>query len=289
MSSVDRAGLADFLRRRRERIRPAAVGLAPGPRRRTPGLRREEVAQLTGMSVDYYVRLEQARSTQPSPQMLRALARTLRLSDDERDHLFVLAGHDAPPRHGAGGHVRPGVLHVLDRLVDSAAFVVSDTEVVLAQNRMAVLLLGDGMAHRGLAASGVWRWFTDPSTRARFPAADHAQHGRVRVAELRRTWARRRTDADVAALVDGLLARSAEFRAFWAEHDVAARHPDRKRILHPVVGPVDVHCEVLLQPAGDQSLVLLTAEPGSEDQHKLDLLGVVGTVDSADGHAQPRS
>jgi transcriptional regulator with XRE-family HTH domain len=276
MSRVDRPALADFLRRRRERIAPADVGLAPGARRRTPGLRREEVAQLTGMSVDYYVRLEQSRGPQPSPQMLRALARTLRLGDDERDHLFVLAGHDAPARHGAGGHVRPGVLHVLDRLVDSAAFVVSDTEVVLAQNRMAVLLLGDAMTRTGLAASGVWRWFTDPAARARFPEADHAQHGRVRVADLRRTWARRAADPDVTALVDGLTARSAEFRALWAEHDVAARHPERKRILHPAVGTVDVHCEVLLQPAGDQSLVLLTAEPGSTDQERLDLLRVVG-------------
>ncbi|HXV92689.1 MAG TPA: helix-turn-helix transcriptional regulator, partial [Pseudonocardia sp.] len=114
---MDRDGLADFLRRRRTRLSPADLGLAPGPRRRTPGLRREEVAAVTGMSVDYYVCLEQARSPQPSPQMLRALARTLRLTDDERDHLFLLAGHDAPARHGAGAHVRPGVLHVLDRLV----------------------------------------------------------------------------------------------------------------------------------------------------------------------------
>lgn len=276
MSRVDRAALADFLRRRRERLGPADVGLAPGARRRTPGLRREEVAQLTGMSVDYYVRLEQSRGPQPSPQMLRALARTLRLTNDERDHLFVLAGQEAPARHGAGGHVRPGVLHVLDRLVDSAAFVVSDTEVVLAQNRMAVLLLGDQMTRTGLAASGVWRWFTDPAARDRYPEADHTAHGRVRVAELRRTWARRQTAPDVTALVDGLSARSAEFRGLWAEHDVSAHHPERKRILHPAVGAVDVHCEVLLQPAGDQSLVLLTAEPGSADQERLDLLRVVG-------------
>jgi transcriptional regulator with XRE-family HTH domain len=273
---VDRPALADFLRRRRERIGPADVGLAPGARRRTPGLRREEVAGLTGMSVDYYVRLEQARGPQPSAPVLRALARTLRLTDDERDHLFLLAGHHAPARAGAGGHVRPGVLHVLDRLVDSAAFVVSDTEVALAQNRMAVLLLGDQMARTGPAASGVWRWFTEAAARERFPEEDHAHHGRVRVADRRRTWARRGGDPDVAALVDGLTARSAEFRELWAEHDVSARHPERKRILHPTVGPVDVHCEVLLQPAGDQALVLLTAAPGSADQERLELLRVVG-------------
>jgi transcriptional regulator with XRE-family HTH domain len=275
MAGVDRAALADFLRRRREATAPAEVGLAPGVRRRVTGLRREEVAQLTGMSVDYYVRLEQSRGPRPSPQMLRALARTLRLTDDERDHLFVLAGQEAPARHGAGAHVRPAVLHVLDRLVDSAAFVLSDTGVVLAQNRVAALLLGHDTGRTGPAASEVWRWFTDPAARELHPEEDRAAQGRVRVADLRRTWARRRTDADVVALVDGLLARSPEFALAWAEHDVSARHPERKRLLHPVVGPVDVHCEVLLQPAGDQSLVLLTAFTAA-DQDRLDLLRVIG-------------
>ncbi len=273
---MDRAALADFLRRRRDRLAPADVGLPPGARRRAAGLRREEVAQLTGMSVDYYVRLEQGRSTQPSTQMLRALARTLRLTDDERDHLFRLVGHDAPARRGAGAQVRPGLLHVLDRLDDSAAFVVTDTDTALAQNRLAVLLLGDQLAHTGPAASGLWRWFRDPATRARYPTADHAVQSRVRVADFRLTWSRRPADTDVVELLDGLLATSAEFRELWERHEVGARHPQRKRLVHPAVGVLELDCEVLLQPAEDQRLVLLTAAPGSEEQQKLELLRVVG-------------
>jgi transcriptional regulator with XRE-family HTH domain len=134
---------ADFLRARREALTPGDVGLTVGPRRRAPGLRREEVAQLTGMSVDYYSRLEQRRGPQPSVSMLSALARTLRLSLDERDHLFRLAGHPAPERTAGSTFVRPALLHVLDQLDDCAPFVASDLEVVLAQNRLSILLMGD--------------------------------------------------------------------------------------------------------------------------------------------------
>jgi transcriptional regulator with XRE-family HTH domain len=136
---MDRTGLADFLRRRREGLRPADVGLSPGARRRTPGLRREEVAALAALSVDYYGRLEQARGPHPSVQALTSLARALRLSDDERDHLFRLAGHEAPSRRAGTRHVRPGVLLVLDRLADAAAFVVSDLGETLVQNELARL------------------------------------------------------------------------------------------------------------------------------------------------------
>ena len=272
---MDRGGLADFLRRRREGLAPADVGLAPGPRRRAAGLRREEVAALTGMSVDYYGRLEQGRSPQPSPQMLRALARTLRLTDDERAHLFRLAGQEPPARTGSDAHVRPGVMRLLDRFTDGAAFVVSDTEVTLAANRLARLLLGDHTGRTGRAASAHWRWFTDPAERARHPAEEHAHQGRIRVADLRATWSLRRGDADVTDLVDALLAGSDEFAALWAEHHVAVRRPDRKQILHPAIGAVEVDCEILLQPADGQRLVLLTAASSAEQQ-KLDLLAVVG-------------
>ena len=162
---MDRVALAEFLRRRREVISPSEVGLSPGQRRRTTGLRREEVAQLTGMSVDYYSRLEQARSTQPSPQMVRALARALRLTEDETDHLYRLAGHAVPDRPWHCLHVRPALLFLLDQLHDAAAFVCSDTEILLAQNDMAKLLMGelaDGDA--GLQASMCWRLISSNSS-----------------------------------------------------------------------------------------------------------------------------
>jgi hypothetical protein len=272
----ERRDLADFLRRHRGGLTPAAVGLSTGGSRRTAGLRREEVAQLTGMSVDYYVRLEQGRSPHPSQQMLRALARTLRLTDDEHDHLFRLAGHEPPARTGASAHVRPGVLLVLDRLDDCAAFVASDTGVTLAQNRLAALLLGDMATRTGPARSALWRWFCDPAERERYPAADHEHQSRVRVAEFRMTWGRRRSDADVRHLLADLHGNSPEFARMWADHEVAARHEDHKRLVHPAIGTIELRCELLLRPEDGQQLVLLTAAPGSEDQEKLDLLRVIG-------------
>jgi transcriptional regulator with XRE-family HTH domain len=273
---MDRTALADFLRRRRDALRPADVGLPPGARRRAVGLRREEVAHLTGMSVDYYVRLEQARSPQPSPQLLRPLARTLRLSDDERDHLFRLAGHEAPTRTGTTAQVRPGLLHLLDRLDDCIAFVVSDTDVMLAQNRFAAHVMGPLPTGSGPEASATWQWFTDPAARLRYPPEDHPQHSRVRVADLRATWSRRKGAADVQAIVDGLTARSPEFRALWAQHEVQIRRQDQKRIVLPQVGLVAADCEIMLTPDENQRLVLLTAPPGSPDHQKLRLAAVLG-------------
>ena len=234
---MDREALAQFLRRRREAIRPAEVGLPAGVRRRTAGLRREEVAQLTGMSVDYYGRLERARSTQPSPQMLRALARALRLTDDETDHLYRLAGHAAPDRAVSSTHVRPALSFLLDQMRDAAAFVCSDTGVILAQNELSKVLTGDRVTgDTGLKSRMVWQWFTDPRTRESAPADEVDGHSRSFVADLRASWARRRTDADMRELVDGLLEHSPEFAALWARHEVAVRRMQRKTFL-TTVGP----------------------------------------------------
>ena len=180
---MQRDQLADFLRRRREAIRPAEVGIADGPRRRTAGLRREEVAMLAGMSVDYVVRLEQGRSSQPSTQLLGALARALRLSDDERDHLFHLAGHQPPPADGVARLARAGLLRMLDLLGDTPALVLSDLGEVLAQNRAAVLLTGDHTGFSGDRRYLAYRWFTDPAARAVHPPEEQ---------ELPRPPARRR-------------------------------------------------------------------------------------------------
>ncbi len=280
--SPDRAQLADFLRRRREGLRPEDVGLAPGVRRRTPGLRREEVAQLAALSADYYGRLEQARGPHPSPQALGALARALRLTDDERDHLFRLAGQQPPERRGGSArHVRPGLLHVLDRLEDGAAFVLSDLGETLAQNHLARVLLGDAAGHRGRDRYDAWRWFTDPAARAPYPPPDRPRHTRTRVADLRATHGRRRGDPDVEDLVRALLRTSPEFAALWAEHEVAVKRGDRKTLLHPLVGAVEVDCETLLSTDDHQALVLLTARPGTPAAEQLALLRVVGTQDLA--------
>jgi transcriptional regulator with XRE-family HTH domain len=278
---MDRAQLADFLRSRRARLQPADVGLAAGARRRTPGLRREEVAQLAGMSADYYVRLEQARGPHPSMQMLGALARALRLTDDERDHLYLLAGERPPAPTGRSGHVRPGLLHLLDRLTDAAATIVSDTGETLAQNALARALFGDRMTRTGRGASMTWVWFTEPSSRSVYPPEDHDHHSRVLVADLRATAGRRGGDADVAGLIEALLDASEEFAGLWARHDVAVRRGDQKRIVHPEVGVVEVDCEVLLTPEHDQSLILLTPRAGTGAAEQLQLLRVIGGQDLA--------
>ena len=276
---MDRPQFADFLRRSRGRLTPADVGLPEGARRRTQGLRREEVAQLAGMSVDYYTRLEQQRGPHPSTQLLAALARALRLSDDERDHLYHLAGQ-APPRASAGdGHVRPGLLLVLDRLYDTPAQVHSDIGDVLAQNALAMAVFGDSSAWPPGERNMIWRWFTDPGARERFVAADHERLGRVHAAQLRSVVAARPDDVRATALVRRLLAASPEFAAVWAEHDVAVRRGDTKTVLHPVVGAIELDCEVMLSANHEQRLIVFTARPGTDAAERLELLRVVGLQD----------
>ena len=272
---MQREQLADFLRRRREAIRPAEVGIADGPRRRTAGLRREEVAMLAGMSVDYVVRLEQGRSSQPSPQLLGALGRALRLSDDERDHLFRLAGHQPPPADGVARLARAGLLRMLDLVGDTPAMVLSDLGEVLAQNRAGVLLTGDHTGFSGDRRYVVYRWFTDPDARAVSPPEEREGQTRRLVADLRATAGRRSGDPVVARLVQRLQAESAEFRRLWAEHEVAVRRADRKSLLHPRVGRLLMECETLVTPDLRQQLLVLTPAD-AETRERLQLLRVLG-------------
>ncbi|MEV6357646.1 helix-turn-helix transcriptional regulator [Streptomyces hydrogenans] len=276
-TTIDRRELADFLRRRRERVTPKDVGLPAGPRRRTPGLRREEVAQLAGMSADYYIRLEQARGPQPSPPMLAALARALRLDADERDHLHLLAGHRPPAGAVAGEHVAPGLLHLLDQLPTTPAQILSDLGDVLAQNAPARALLGGVCTVSEHGRNVVWRWFADPAARTAYPPEEHAYYSRLHVADLRAAYGRRGGDPASTRLVRRLEAASEEFAGLWAEHEVAVRRHSRMRVEHPLIGPVDLDCQVLLAPEGEQRLVFLTPPPGTDTADRLALLTVVGT------------
>ncbi|GGN38818.1 XRE family transcriptional regulator [Actinoplanes campanulatus] len=280
MDVMQREQLADFLRRRRAAIRPTEVGLADSGIRRTVGLRREEVAMLAGMSVDYVVRLEQGRSSQPSAQLLAALARALRMSDDERDHLFHLAGHQPPPATGAARLARAGLLRVLDLLGDTPALVMSDLGEVLAQNRAGLLFAGDQRGRTGDRRYLVYRWFTEPATRAAHPPEEHDQQARQLVADLRATAGRRFGDEEVAGLIVRLAAASDEFRYRWAEHEVAVRRADRKTLLHPRVGRLRMDCETLMTP--DQGQMLLVFTPADDEtRERLALLMVVGVEEFA--------
>ncbi|MFE1992183.1 helix-turn-helix transcriptional regulator [Streptomyces parvulus] len=278
MGAVKYTELGAFLRSRRERIRPADVGLPSGPRRRVPGLRREEVAQLAGASVDYYNELERGAGSQPSEQMIAALARALRLSADERDYLYRLADRPVPVQGGAASHVHPGMLDLLGRMTSTPAQVITDLHVTLVQNPLAVALLGDQSGLRGPRASFVHRWFTEPAARELYPEADHAAQSRAFVADLRAAAARRDArDPEAGTMIRTLLGLSPEFAALWADHDVAVRRDDRKRLNHPTLGLIEVNCLNLFSEDGRQRLLWFTPAVGTESAGLLELLAVVGT------------
>ena len=274
---MDRTELADFLRRSRERLRPHDVGLSDAGLRRTPGLRREELANLAGVSADYCMRLEQRRSSQPSTQVLAALARALRLTEDERDHLYILAGYQPPAGPMAGQHVRPGLMHLLDELTGTPAQILTDLGDLLAQNLLAELVFGAVCTIRGSRRNVVRRWFTDPAVRAAHPENEHEEQSRVHVADLRAAVARRGlADPAATALVRELRATSPEFADLWELHEVAVRRRSRMRVQHPGVGILEFDSEILLTPAEDQHLLIFTPPPGGDTAEKLALLRVMG-------------
>ncbi|MGA2837791.1 MAG: helix-turn-helix transcriptional regulator [Acidimicrobiales bacterium] len=274
---MDQVALGTFIRTRREALQPEDVGLRRGSRRRTAGLRQEEVADLSDMSTDYLARLERGSGPQPSAQMIGALARGLRLTVDERDHLLLLAGHRAPARPGSGDHVSPGLMRILDRLTDTPAQVMGSLGETLAQNATAVALLGDESHYTGLARSAVYRWFTDPSTRSIYPTEDHDHHGRVQVSQLRSALARLGPDSAAADLVERLQRISPEFANLWGANEVGLRNSEEKRFLHPEVGELSLYCQMVLDPDQMHTLLVFTATPGTPSADKVRLLNVVGT------------
>ncbi|MEU5885121.1 helix-turn-helix transcriptional regulator [Spirillospora sp. NPDC047279] len=276
---MDRKELAAFLRSRRDGIRPQDVGLSAGSRRRAPGLRREEVAQLAGMSVDYYIRLEQGRGPRPSRQILAALARALRLTDDERAYLHNVAGEMAGTPAGPPHDVPAGILHLLDRLDDTPAYVLSAEYDVLAWNTMAAGLITDFSALE-LRDRNMIRWFFDAETDALLEQdPDFLAFARDSVADLRAAAGRYPGDPGIRDLVAELTTRSGLFRRLWAERRVEIRRSSTKRMIHPVVGEMELHCDVLLVPDKDQKVILYTAAPGTPAHESLKLLRVVGTQD----------
>lgn len=277
---MDRQELAGFLRSRRERITPADVGLPAGPRRRTPGLRREEVAQLAFISTEYYARLEQARGPRPSHEVLAGLVRALRLSDTERNHLHHLAGAPPAPPPGPVREVRPSILDLLDRLPHAAALVLSATYEVLAHNNLAAALLEDFSALPRNERNLIRRAFLappPPQEEQWYGLIDREAFGRAAVQNLRAASARYPEDGATAALVRDLLAGSAEFTRLWATHEVSAEPMLLKTFHHRLIGPITVNCDILDLSDQDQHVVIYTAEPGTPAEEALRLLSVIGT------------
>lgn len=286
---IDRPGLAEFLRYRREALQPEDVGLSRGPRRRTGGLRREEVAALCHMSTDYYARLEQERGPQPSEQMIAAIAQGLHLSLDERDHLYRLAGHRSPARGADGDFVTPGLLRILDRLDDTPAEIVTELGETLKQSPLGVALLGDASVRVGPARSLGYRWFTDPAARALYAPEDHDHLSRMWVSGLRELSALRGPTSRAAAYADDLLARSAEFRALWELHEVGVRPNPTKRFVHRELGALELTCQHLVDPDTSHSLLVYTAIPGTESAEKLQLLAVLAASSQSGAWASRNS
>lgn len=273
---MDRAQLADFLRTRRQALQPEDVGLPRGPRRRTGGLRREEVAALSGMSADYYSRIEQQRGPKPSEQMLAAIARALHLSQAERDHLFQLGGHAAPQRIWGDDHLSPAMMRILDRLDDTPAEVISRLGETLHRTSAGVALLGDDSEYTGMRRSIAYRWFTDPAARSQYPESEHESLGRFFTGAIREVYTQDGPGSRAAEMVDALLASSPAFAAVWKEHEVAPAYGTRKLFRHPELGELDLHCQMLLDRETGQSLLVYTATPGSSSHEKLRLLAVIG-------------
>jgi transcriptional regulator with XRE-family HTH domain len=275
---MDKQELGAFLRSRRERLQPEDVGLSSGSRRRTPGLRREEVAVLAHISTEYYVRLEQGRAPRPSGEVLAGIGGALRLTDAEFEHLHVLAG-TAPSQTGLHPReVRPSILALLERLPQTAGFVISATFEVLAWNDLAAALMEDfaelSPEDRNLAR----RAFLGPASpdATLYGVSDAAEFRHHVVMGLRSTHARYPSDPAVTKLIDELRDASPEFARLWERHDVQAGPTLTKTFRHPVVGEITVDCDSLALTDRDQHLVLYSAPPGSPDAEALAFLSVLG-------------
>lgn len=263
--------LGEFVRTRRARVSPELVGLDAGVRRRVPGLRREELAQLAHVSIDYVVRLEQGRIGRPSSDIVDALARALLLDEAERHHLFRLAAASEPAPGGDGTDVRPGLALLVRSLEPAPAVVLSRRLDLLVWNPTAEALLGPFGAERNYARLV----FGDGATRALH--ADWDEAARQTMALLRFALARHPEDAALDDLIAELSLESELAARWWETHDVAQKRHGMKRYIHPVVGPLSLHYESLLLPDdGDQLLTIYAAEPDTPDAERLGQLAELG-------------
>jgi transcriptional regulator with XRE-family HTH domain len=272
------------VRRWRDRVRPAAVGVPVGGRRRATGLRREELAGLAGISVDYLTRLEQGRATSPSVQVVEALARALRVSDAERDLIFRLAGHATPGLDLVSSRITPSVQRLLDRLANTPVAVFDATWTLVVANAPYDALMGPTTTWRGIERNSVWRHLVGPGSRALNTPEQQGEFEARLVADLRLTAARYPGDPRLKQLTRELTAQSSRFEKFWESgapepHQEFGRH---KVIDHPDVGHITLDCDTLVVAADDLRIMIYTAEPDTEDAERLALAVVLGTQSMVD-------
>lgn len=281
MTTAPGTGLGAMIRTWRHRLPPSAAALPVGRARRAVGLRREELAELAGVSVDYVVRLEQGRARTPSAQVVGSIARALQLSSAERDHLYRLA-HLVPPTDIAiSDHIPPGVHRVLTRLGDVAVAVFAADWQLIWWNRIWAVLLGDPSSSPPQLRNFARDRFPvgpGPACLASWPVSerDRDTTDAAVVADLRRATGRFPDDARLAMMIRTLTAGSPRFAQLWASGTVAMHREDHKTIEHPSVGPVTVDCDVLTDGSSELKIVIMTAAPGSVDETKLRLAVVAG-------------
>ena len=268
--------LAAALRAWRDRVRPEEVGLPTSGRRRTSGLRREELAALAGVSVDYLVRLEQGRASNPSPQVLAALARALRLTDTERDLLYLSAGVAPPPPTVVSCHISPGLQRILDRLADTPVGVFSASWDLVHANPLWRALFGWREERTGRERNIIWRFFVHDESTILRTSEEYSRFAATMVSDLHAAAARYPADRELAVMIRDLRTISDRFTELWDAYTVTRQISERKTIQSPAVGPVTVDCDVLTAPDSDLRIVVYTARPGSADADKLDLLRVTG-------------
>ena len=267
------------VRRWRDRVMPTAVGVPVGGRRRAAGLRREELAALAGISVDYLTRLEQGRATSPSVQVVEALARALRISNAERDLLFRLAGHVAPGLDVVSSRITPSVQRLLDRLANTPVAVYDATWTLVIANAPYDALMGPTTTWRGIERNGVWRNLVGPGTRAVHSPKEQAEFEAGLVADLRLTASRYPADQRLKQLIRDLSAQSPRFVVLWDSEapEVPQGFGRHKVIDHPDVGRITLDCDTLIVAADDLRIMIYTAEPETEDAERLSLAIVLGT------------
>ncbi|TFI42556.1 XRE family transcriptional regulator [Rhodococcus sp. 1R11] len=277
-------GLGATIRSWRDRLSPDAAGLPTGHSRRAAGLRREDLADLAGISVDYVVRLEQGRAKTPSVQVVSSLARALQLTLPERDHLYRLAGHIPPADGTVSDHIPPGVRRVVGRLGDGAVAVFAADWQLLWWNRQWAALVGDPSAvspSKRNFARDCFPLGTDTPGMSAWPVTSSGGEESVRaavVSDLRRATGRFPHDSRLSGLIEELRTSSSEFESLWSFGTVGSHREDHKVVHHPTVGPITVDCDVLTDGDAELKIVVMTAAPGSEDETKLRLAAVSGSV-----------